>query len=104
MFGPGHPGVVWTNGSAHMYYPSVTLAFVASEISMALAKPVNDETGLQREYEVALNWDFDPLVDPSLDLGLIWALRDQLGLRLESKRGPIEFLVVDHCERVPSDN
>jgi uncharacterized protein (TIGR03435 family) len=35
--------------------------------------------------------------------GLITALREQLGLRLESTRGPVEVLVIDHVER-PTEN
>ena len=32
------------------------------------------------------------------------ALQDQLGLRLESKKGPVDFLVVDHAEKSPTEN
>jgi uncharacterized protein (TIGR03435 family) len=32
------------------------------------------------------------------------AVQDQLGLRLEAKRGPVEFLVVDHMEKLPTEN
>ena len=105
-FGPAHPGVAWTNGLARMYFPAVTLDFVVGELSVALAKQVNDETALRGEYEIGLRWAFDVIVDHSPDVGprLDEALREQLGLRLVPKKGPLEFLVVDHCERVPSEN
>lgn len=32
------------------------------------------------------------------------ALRDQLGLKIESKKGPIDMLVIDHIEKTPSEN
>jgi uncharacterized protein (TIGR03435 family) len=32
------------------------------------------------------------------------ALQEQLGLRLEAKKGPVDFLVVDHIEKLPTDN
>lgn len=32
------------------------------------------------------------------------ALQEQLGLRLEKRKGPVEILVIDHVERVPTDN
>jgi Protein of unknown function (DUF3738) len=98
------PGVAWTNGLARRYYRAVTVAFVVNRISFGLAKPVHDETGVQGEYEIGLGWVFDAQVDQSLDLELIEALRDQLGLRLVSRKGPIEFLVVDRAARVPSEN
>jgi uncharacterized protein (TIGR03435 family) len=31
-------------------------------------------------------------------------LREQLGLRLESKEDPVDFLVVDHAQKVPAEN
>ena len=32
------------------------------------------------------------------------ALRDQLGLKLETRRAPLEIIVVDHVEKVPTEN
>jgi uncharacterized protein (TIGR03435 family) len=32
------------------------------------------------------------------------ALRDRLGLKLESKKGPMDILVLDHFEKVPTEN
>jgi hypothetical protein len=36
-------------------------------------------------------------------LGLIQALRDQLGLRLVEKKGRVDFLVVEHVEKLPTE-
>jgi uncharacterized protein (TIGR03435 family) len=32
------------------------------------------------------------------------AVQEQLGLRLEARRGPVELLVIDHAEKIPTDN
>ena len=32
------------------------------------------------------------------------AVQEQLGLKLESQKVPLEMLVIDHCERTPTDN
>ena len=32
------------------------------------------------------------------------ALQEQLGLKLESKRGPVELLVIEHIEKTPTEN
>ena len=63
---------------------------------------VTDETGLEG------NFDFDLRFTPqyqknSSGPSIFTALREQLGLELESQTGPVEFLVVDHVER-PADN
>jgi uncharacterized protein (TIGR03435 family) len=43
-----------------------------------------------------------PLAD-SADASLFTAIQEQLGLRLESTRGPVDFFVIDHVEK-PSEN
>ena len=80
-----------------------------------LGRTVIDETGLTGKYNFTLQWTPDmaaPSDDPGtatappLDLSgpsLFSALQEQLGLKLESTKGPSEFLVVDHVER-PSEN
>jgi uncharacterized protein (TIGR03435 family) len=73
-------------------------------------RPVVDVTGLTEEYEFSLYWiPRPPGTDPSLaedpdGPDLFAALQQQLGLRLESKKGPIEVLVVDHAEKAPTAN
>ena len=32
------------------------------------------------------------------------ALQEQLGLRLEARKGPVELLLIDHAEKVPTEN
>ena len=106
VYGPGHPGMSYSVGLASFYYPKVTIGWLAGFVSGQLGAPVNDATGLEGDYAIGLHWASDGLVESSPDIGprLVDALRDQLGLRLVSKKGPVEFVVVDHCERVPSDN
>ena len=105
-FGPGHPGMGVSHGLARQYNPRETMSRLASQVSVQLGHPVNDATGLSGAYEIGLYWVSDHIAETSPDSGprLIDALREQLGLRLESKKGPVEFLVVDHAERVPTDN
>jgi uncharacterized protein (TIGR03435 family) len=78
----------------------------------ALDRPVVDKTGLQGRYDFDLEWTPDetqfggnvPTVNPEHPkLDLFAAMQQQLGLRLEATRGPIEALVIDRVER-PSEN
>jgi uncharacterized protein (TIGR03435 family) len=69
-----------------------------------------DNTGLAGTYDVHLQWERDPSPTTQGDApatvhapSLFDALQEQLGLRLESGRGPVEYLVVDRVGR-PSEN
>jgi uncharacterized protein (TIGR03435 family) len=66
-------------------------------------QPVIDKTGLTGTYDFKL-W-YAPVGDPSSDLpDFFTALQEQLGLKLESKKVPVEFLVVDHVDKIPTEN
>ena len=68
---------------------------------------VVDQTGLRGSYVVRLDWTPDEGAAIAKDLSgpsLFTALSQQLGLRLEPRKGPLEVLVVDHAEKVPSAN
>jgi uncharacterized protein (TIGR03435 family) len=116
-FRPGRPGMaIYKGGKARMYEPEATMERLAGLLAGQLAKPVADLTGLKGKYDISLYWNSDTtfrLAAPGatastteIDSGptLMQALQDQLGLRLESKKGPVDFVVVDHAEKVPSEN
>jgi uncharacterized protein (TIGR03435 family) len=79
-------------------------------------RTVLDKTGLSGKYEVTLQWLPEDQLSPGTAYGaqataapsdsgpsIYTALQEQLGLKLESAKGPVEFLVIDHVER-PSEN
>jgi uncharacterized protein (TIGR03435 family) len=63
--------------------------------------PVLDLTGLKEFYNVKLDWVSG---DNPSGTTLLVALEEQLGLRLETRKAPIDMLIVDHAEKVPSEN
>ena len=76
--------------------------------SFGLNRMVVDRTGLMGSFDVELKWRPDNLRSASTtqtsDLPSIFAaLQEQLGLRLDSQRGPVEFLYVDSIERPTPD-
>jgi uncharacterized protein (TIGR03435 family) len=79
-----------------------TLIFALSHQN--LGYPVVDQTGLTGEYDLTLHWapGNTPAPDSS-EPPLFTALQEQLGLKLELKKVPIETIVVDHIDR-PSPN
>src|SRR5579863_771838 len=75
-----------------------------------LGHPVANQTGLRALYDLKLEWNPQELTTQSETPGasevpsLFTALQEQLGLRLEPIRAQLNFVVVDHVERVPIAN
>jgi len=69
--------------------------------------PIVDQTALKGEFDVNLTWTlsnhFDSVLDPGA-LSLFDALVEQLGLKLEQRKAPVERVVIDHAEKVPTEN
>jgi uncharacterized protein (TIGR03435 family) len=80
----------------------MSLATLASILTFDLKRPVKNETGLQGDFAFTLEWT-PGMGEPETRPTLFAAVQEQLGLRLESTRGPIEVFVIDHVER-PSQN
>ena len=80
---------------------SVTLTQLTTEMSQNLDRLVVDKTGLTGPFDLDLKWDAG-LADTATP-ALFTALREQLGLKLDAQRGPVEVLVIDSVER-PSEN
>ena len=88
------------------------MAVFANWLSMISGRPVIDRTGLTSTYAFELNWTPElnaigrmkveasgfPMPDPN-GPDLFTALQEQLGLRLEPGKGPVETLVVERVER-----
>jgi len=63
-----------------------------------LHRPVLDKTGLTDKYDFKLQWT--PIES---EAAIFTALQEQLGLKLETQKLPINILVIDHAEK-PSDS
>lgn len=73
-------------------------------LSQQLGRPVKDETGLKGQYDFHLTWTPDLQASPSTNgLSLFTALTDQLGLKLESTKGPVTVYVIEKI-RQPTEN
>jgi len=97
--GPGH---------ARLRLDNESTAKFAETIGGMLGRPVIDATGLNGRYDFLLSWAPEqrgalPSADDSGPT-LEGAIQSQLGLRLESKKGMVDVLVIDHAEKVPTGN
>ena len=75
-------------------------------LESTLNAPIVDNTGLEGDFEILLRWNDGNLpsrTDPELPSSVFVALQEQLGLKLEAQRTPVEVLVIDAIER-PTEN
>jgi uncharacterized protein (TIGR03435 family) len=80
-----------------------------------IGRPVRDATGLKDEYDFSLYWTQEAVggivgqppqlsSEPIGGPPIFEALEKQLGLKLEPSKGPVDFLVIDHIDRTPTEN
>jgi uncharacterized protein (TIGR03435 family) len=101
-------------GRGRLIGEQVSAEMLAKVLSGQLDRSVQDHTGLKGVFDFKLEWEPDagsirpdgapPTADPNAGPTLFTALQEQLGLKLETRKGPVEVLVVDHIERTPTEN
>ena len=101
-------------GGVHVELPArnaTIMQFAAMMQRVVVDRSVVDQTGLSGTYDFDLEWTPDenqfsgnlPRSAESTKPSLFVAMQEQLGLRLEATRGPVQTLVIDRVER-PSEN
>jgi uncharacterized protein (TIGR03435 family) len=98
--------------AGHVDGTNAPIKILTDFLASYLGRPVNDEAGLSGYYDFKLEWDpqtesgaASPEApgDASSRPSLFTALTEQLGLRLESKKGQAQVYVIERIQR-PSDN
>jgi uncharacterized protein (TIGR03435 family) len=98
-------------GQGTMLGEAASMTQLAYKLSRLLQRPVVNNTGLEGNFDFKLEWtpelgpsapDGQP-VDTSGGPSIFSALQEQLGLRLEATKGPVDVLVIDHVDK-PSEN
>ena len=94
-----------TNGNGRKITSSGTalsMADFADFLARHIGQPVVDATGIKGTFDFALEWSKDDTGEATAPL-IFTALQEQLGLRLESQKVPMEVIVVDSIDK-PSEN
>jgi uncharacterized protein (TIGR03435 family) len=95
------------NNSRRITAERASMAVLAETLARIVEHPVVDQTGLQGVYSLKLQYTPDnPKSDGPDAAGpsIYAALQEQLGLKLQTQRLPVEVIVVDYVERVPTEN
>lgn len=96
----------------------MTMDVLATQLSSMVGRTVINKTGLTGKYDIKLSWTPDQAQGGAFRDGppdreaaapadsgpsIFTAIQEQLGLKLESQKGPVEIVVVDHVEK-PTEN
>jgi len=103
-----------TNGIGRLTAKGMPTAYLARLLTMSVNRFVVDKTGLTGQYDFELKWtpdswgpvaeEFSWMLPESVSGPSIFtAVQEQLGLKLQPSKGPVDILVIDHIEQ-PSEN
>ena len=92
-------------GVQHVLMRRATMDDLANFLAELVEAPIRNRTELTDEYEIRLGWtpESSAAVDPNGPT-LMQAVEDELGLRLTPRKGTGDFLLIDHIDRVPTEN
>jgi uncharacterized protein (TIGR03435 family) len=97
------------DGPSHVGPEKMLLSELADMLARNVDRPVIDQTALTARYLISLAWQRDDLPSPPTPDGsdlpnIFSALQEQLGLKLEAKKGRVTVLVIDHIDKKPVEN
>ncbi len=75
------------------------MAGLADALARESDRTIVDQTGLSGEYDITLKWSPDPADPDPAAVPLFTAIQEQLGLRLEATKAPVEVLVIDAVQK-----
>jgi uncharacterized protein (TIGR03435 family) len=121
--GKGGTGTMQVGDKGLMTFRGLPISFIVAILGQQMGRTIVDKTGLTGKYDYS--WQFVPSAAQIRQFGgaapdgsagtssgipadpdgtdLFTAVQEQLGLKLESGKGPVEIIVIDHLQR-PSDN
>jgi uncharacterized protein (TIGR03435 family) len=76
-------------------------AFAGALVS-PVGRPIVNKTGIQGNYDIKLDYA-EGVTDSPLP-SIFTALQEQLGLKLESQKVPVQMLIIDHVDKTPTEN
>ena len=117
-------------GTMHLEAPKMNMAAFADTLSRFFDRPVVDLTELKGTYQVALDLSMEDLRNAARSFGVmapgvgggrggarspadaasdpaglsIFAAVQQLGLKLDPRKTPLDLIVIDHLEKTPTEN
>jgi uncharacterized protein (TIGR03435 family) len=76
---------------------------LAGALVSPVGRPVVNKTGIQGNYDIKLDYAADGDTNSNLP-SIFTALQEQLGLKLDSQKVPVQMLIIDHIDKTPTEN
>ena len=94
------------NGSFRVTSNQMSMYTLTLLMSRYEGETILDMTGLQGDFGITLEWarDKNQLPNDAPGPTIFTAIQEQLGLRLEARKGPLDVLVIDSVEQTPAEN
>jgi uncharacterized protein (TIGR03435 family) len=99
---PSAPKGSMTGRPGHIECKGMTTDSLARNFASRLRRPVANQTGLEGTFDFTLDYDADQAGSGATDPpkpSIFTAVQEQLGLKLESTKAPVEMLIIDRIER-----
>lgn len=97
-----------SNNAVTLKVTSIPMSDVADYLARRLNSTVIDSTGLKSRYSFELHWTLDDTGGSAeggaAEYAAIVEAFGSLGLRLQAQKVPVQMVVVDHVDRVPTEN
>jgi len=98
-----------SNNAVTLKVTTIPMADLADYLGRRLGSAVVDKTGVEGAYSFELHWTLDDSNGALSDGGAaefaaVQGAIGTLGLHLQAQKVPVEMVVVDHVERVPTEN
>jgi uncharacterized protein (TIGR03435 family) len=106
QIGESDQGTSMHDGNGRLDATMIDMPALASYLGGELGLSVLDKTGLSGVYNIQLEWSPDGNASTPASVSspsIFTAVQEQLGLKLEPGRGPVEMLVVDHAEKASAN-
>lgn len=105
----GGTGVNSNNGAVTLEVTAIPMSDVADVLARQLGTTVVDRTDAAGKYSFVLHWTLDdtngaPSDGGAADFAAVQEAIGSIGLHLQATKVPVQMVVVDHVERVPTEN